>query len=177
MSDTGEIHDPRGHGVEPLPGPNADPALQLAHLVPAMWRTMRRASRIAAELPANESQVSILRLLVDSGDRSPSQIATELRVARPTASNLLKEMVRRGLVERSVSPDDHRAIVISATPTGRGLLEAFRHDRALALHAAIESMSGEDQERLRECVAALRILQRHLESVADADTTERVDTA
>ena len=29
---------------EPIPGPNVEPAEQLAHLLPALWRTLKRAA-------------------------------------------------------------------------------------------------------------------------------------
>ena len=164
-------------GAEPLPGRESDPAVQLAHLIPALWRTMRRASRTATRLPANESQVLILRLLVSQGAMSPSRLAEELGIARPTVSNLLRDMVRTGLVARTTAVDDHRSIVISATSDGQDILETFRRDRAEALRAAIELIPLEDQEQLKLGVGALRHLQRQLEAVADAQAAALADSA
>lgn len=163
--------DPMLDGIEPLPSPESDAMVQLAHLIPAMWRTMRRASRTATQLPANESQVTILRLLVTRGERSPSELAEALRVARPTLSNLLKDLVNTGLVERSVAKHDHRAIMISATAEGRAVLETFRRERAEALRAALAQLLPDEQEAVLAGVAALRQLERHLEVLVD-DTTE-----
>lgn len=154
-------------GAEPLPSPEADPVVQLAHLIPALWRTMRRATRTATQLPANESQVTILRLLVQTGDRSPSELADELHIARPTLSNLLKDLVRTNLVARQTAEGDNRSVVLSATPAGREVLETFRRDRAEALRAALEQLPPEDQQRVMLGVPALRHLQRELEVVAD----------
>lgn len=174
MSDENLLSNPTADtdGTEPLPRPESDPVVQLAHLIPAMWRTMRRAARTATQLPANESQVTILRLLVMYGERSPSELAEALRIARPTLSNLLKDLVRTGLVARSTDKTDHRSIVISATAEGREVLETFRHDRAEALRAALARLPPEEQEQVRSGVVALRHLQRHLEVVADEATAE-----
>lgn len=163
--------DPMLDGTEPLPSPESDPMVQLAHLIPAMWRTMRRASRTATQLPANESQVTILRLLVTRGERSPSELAEALRIARPTLSNLLKDLVNTGLVERSVARHDHRAITISATPEGHAVLETFRRDRAEALRTALALLPPDEQQAVLAGISALRHLERHLEVLVD-DTAE-----
>jgi len=159
-------------GTEPLPRPESDPVVQLAHLIPAMWRTMRRATRTSTRLPANESQVTILRLLVLTGEQSPSELADQLHIARPTLSNLLKDLVRTGLVERSTTAHDHRSVVVSATAEGREVLETFRRDRAEALRAALVRLPPEEQDAVRHGVVALRHLQRHLEVVADESAAE-----
>ena len=108
---------------------------------------------------------------------SPSRLAEELGIARPTVSNLLRDMVRTGLVARTTAVDDHRSIVISATSDGQDILETFRRDRAEALRAAIELIPLEDQEQLKLGVGALRHLQRQLEAVADAQAAALADSA
>jgi DNA-binding MarR family transcriptional regulator len=164
-------------GAEPLPSPEADPVVQLAHLIPALWRTMRRATRTATQLPANESQVTILRMLVLTGDRSPSELADQLHIARPTLSNLLKDLVRTNLVARHAAEGDNRSFVLSATPAGREVLETFRRDRAEALRSALARLPAEEQERVRLGVPALRHLQRELEVVADEAAQNDSETA
>ncbi|MEF2978505.1 MarR family winged helix-turn-helix transcriptional regulator [Subtercola sp. YIM 133946] len=155
-------------GEEPLPSPQVDPVEQLAHLVPAFWRTMRRASSAAERLPANESQVTILRLVVQGGGLSPSELATKLHIARPTVSNLIKDLLHTGLVERRTLDGNNRSVVISATAEGREVLEAFRRDRAEALRSALSRLPADQQQQVRSSVDALRHLLRELErSVAE----------
>jgi DNA-binding MarR family transcriptional regulator len=154
-------------GVEPIPAPDVDPIAQFAHLVPALWRTMKRASRADGKLPPNESQVTILRMLMLHGDLTPAQLSEHLRIARPTVSNLLKDLVATGLVERRIADHDARSVLISATPDGRHVLEAFRDDRAALLRAALGRMPENEQDDLRSIMPALRHLLRQLEVVAD----------
>lgn len=154
-------------GAEPIPGADVDPIAQFAHLVPALWRTMRRAARAEGSLPANESQVTILRLLLLHGDLSPAQLADLLRIARPTVSNLLRDLVASGLVERRIAEHDARSMVISVTSAGRDVLETFREERVALLGSALGRMSDEDQTRLTAAMPALRSLLRQLERVAD----------
>jgi len=164
--------EPTLNGSEPLPSPESDVASQLAHLIPAMWRTIRRVTRTATHLPANESQVTILRLLLLYGEQSPSELATALGVARPTLSNLLKDLVNQHLVVRRVPGHDHRAAMVSATEAGRAVLETFRRERADALRTALESLPDDEQAAIRASVVALRHLERHLETLIQEVTVQ-----
>src|SRR5438309_1810880 len=84
------------------------PEVQLSHLLPALWKALTRATRGSEQLPAIESQVSILRRLVDAGPMAPAQLADELYLARPTISNLLRGLEADGLVDRSPALHDGR---------------------------------------------------------------------
>jgi len=164
--------EPALNGSEPLPSPESDVAAQLAHLVPAMWRTIRRATRTATHLPANESQVTILRLLLLYGEQTPSELATALGVARPTLSNLLKDLVNQHLVVRRVPGHDHRAAMVSATDAGRDVLETFRRERAETLRAALQKMPADEQDAIKASIVALRHLERRLETFVQESAAE-----
>lgn len=153
---------------EPIPGPNVDPAEQLAHLVPALWRTLKRAAGPSEEeLPANESQVTILRLVVLRGGLTPAQLADELHVARSTVSNLLKGLVRDRLVERRTATHDARVVTIVPTDKGRAILETFRQDRTAVLRAALEGFPEHAHAiDAEELVVDLRRLLGRLEALA-----------
>ncbi|MFT4081691.1 MAG: MarR family transcriptional regulator [Nocardioides sp.] len=151
---------------EPLPAPSADPIEQLAHIVPAMWRTLVRVTRAAQEMPAVESQVSILRKLVASGPMAPAHLADELHLSRPTVSNLLKALVADGLVERTRSATDARSVIVSPTERGRRVLETFRHDRAEVLRDALTELAPAERDAVTGAVPALRQLLRRLEAAS-----------
>lgn len=163
-----EPHPTTG-GIEPIPPANVDPLEQLAHIVPALWRTIRRAARSSQDLPANESHVGILRMLITHGELTPAHLAELLNVARSTVSNLLKSMIGNGLVERRIDPTDTRVFLITATERGRSVLEAFRADRVSVIREACERMSADETAQLRGSVPALRRLLRELEVVADGN--------
>ena len=161
-------------GNEPIPPAEDDPASVLAHLVPAFWRTMRRGSQAAAQLPANESQVTILRMLDMHGSLTPTKLAEILGLALPTVSNQLRGLMSRGLIEREQSnASDRRIAVVSVTTEGRQVLESFRRDRTNLLRAAIIRLDDDDRQQVLSSMPALRHLLRQLEAV----TAERQDNA
>lgn len=160
---------------EPLPSPSVDPVEQLAHLVPALWRTLTRASRSAQEMPANESQVSILRRVVAVGSLSPTQLADDLHIARPTVSNLLKGLVALGMVERRPLESDARAVVVVATDYGRTVLESFRRDRAEVLRDGLGDLDATDSAAIIAAIPSLRQLLRRLEVTAAEEHSAEAD--
>lgn len=149
---------------EPIPGPDVDPVEQLAHVLPALWRTLKRAVRSGEDLPANESQVTILRLVIHHDGMTPAQLADVMHLARPTVSNLLKDLVRDGLVERVTSAKDARVVTILPTDAGRRVLQTFRQDRTRKLHDALARLGAGDRQDIAEAVAPLRRLLRELEA-------------
>lgn len=153
-------------GTEPLPRSETDPASVLAHLVPALWRTMRRGSRSAAQLPANESQVTVLRMLDLHGSLTPTRLAELLGLAKPTVSNQLRSLMAQGLIERQPGDaGDGRVAVVSATPAGRQALEAFRRDRAELLREAMARLPESERDQVQSSVGSLRHLLRQLEGL------------
>ncbi len=144
------------------------PEIQLSHLLPALWKALTRATRGSEHMPAIESQVSILRKLVDVGPMAPAQLAEELYLARPTISNLLRGLEADGLVDRAPSQHDGRSVVVTATPHGRDVLVRFRRGRAEVLAEAIAELDTDDRERLLAALSPLDRLLERLEAVAES---------
>lgn len=169
------------HPIEPIPDPDVDFVEQFIHLVPALWRTMKRAAVSGQDLPANESQVTILRFVIHHGRLTPAQLADIMHLARPTISNLLKGLVAGGLVERVVSQRDARVMSVVPTDKGRALLARFRSDRADTVRSGFDGLEDAEREALLAAGPALRHLLRNLEQLADeiegADDADLVEGA
>ncbi|MCS5713160.1 MarR family transcriptional regulator [Herbiconiux sp. CPCC 205716] len=164
--------DPEGSAAtrrKPVPevvsAGNGTTAARLSHLFPAVWRTVTRASRAAESMPSVESQVTILRRLVALGESTPAQLADELRLARPTVSNLLKRLEKDGLVVRARSLEDARSILVVSTERGRSVLNEFRRDRLVILNDALGRLSRKDREIIEGALPALENLLEELELI------------
>jgi DNA-binding MarR family transcriptional regulator len=145
----------------------AKAASELAHLIPALRKVMGKAIPASQALPVLESQVSILRLLIDEGPMSPATVADSLRLARPTISNLVTDLVYDGLVERRPSQFDGRSVLLAPTDHGRAVLESFREGRVRMLASALEAVPAEDLDRLVDALPALVTLLEEFEHIAD----------
>jgi DNA-binding MarR family transcriptional regulator len=74
------------------------------------------------------TQCYALEALVRRGPSGLNELAAELYLDKSTASRVVATLERKGYVTRTPHPDDGRAIVLTATPAGRGLHDRIRKD-------------------------------------------------
>lgn len=93
---------------------------------------------IATAGAAHDLSVVQVRMLGILRDREPGmvELGVHLGLDKSSVTGLVSRAEKRGLVRRSASPHDGRAVLVSLTPAGRELTErgeAEIRDRVLAL--------------------------------------------
>lgn len=93
------------------------------------------------------TQGQILALLRARGERALrlTQVAEELAISAPTASDSVRALVEKGLIRKARAKDDARAVALELTTEGRNEAEwaaTWPH----FLLAAVEALSEEEQE-------------------------------
>lgn len=142
-------------------------AEELAGLLRSLWRGVVRAARAQQHLaPLPQSQVVLLRRLFATGPATPAQLAEDLQLARPTISNLARELTEAGMIERSPSPTDKRSVYLVATETAHEVLDRFTTGRRSAVAEAMASLSDEDRETVIAALPALAHLSENLSTIA-----------
>lgn len=142
----------------------------LMRLLPPLRRAIVQAVRAAEGLPdLPEAQVLMLRTLETSGPVTPGQLADELHLARPTVSNLVRELVNNGLLDRNPSEQDGRSVLLELTDHARDLLEAFNRGREEVLAKALRSIPDGDRENLAAAVPSLALLLKQLQRMGVED--------
>lgn len=93
-------------------------------------------------------ELSTVRVLhaVDQADRPPSigEVAVTLAIDPSTASRLVEQRVKDGLLERSPDPDDRRRAVLHLTPAGHSLLAELATSRIGMLSEVTADWSATD---------------------------------
>jgi DNA-binding MarR family transcriptional regulator len=69
------------------------------------------------------TQLRILLVLHTAGPSKMSDIASKLNVTLPTATVIVRNLVRKNLVQREVSPEDRRLVICKLTTEGQALIE------------------------------------------------------
>jgi DNA-binding MarR family transcriptional regulator len=135
---------------------------RLAWLVRSIGQSLVRATRRAGHLPAlPESQIAVLRVLSHSGGSTPAQLADDLQLARPTISNVLRDLTADGLVERRPSPADGRSVLLAPTDRAEEILNAFRQGRSEVMARAFAGLPADDQAAIAAALPSLtRLLDR-----------------
>ena len=88
-----------------MPG-RKSPEIDAAALLGAMIRTLRRLRRVDRAAGQSGPRLSALSVLAFAGPLSLSRLAAAEQVSLPSASRLVRELERAGLVRRSADPSD-----------------------------------------------------------------------
>ena len=130
----------------------------------AMIGVLRRLRRVDREAGQSGPRLSALSVLAFGGPASLSRLAAAEQVSLPSASRLVRELERDGLVRREADPGDARAIVLTVTAKGRTLMERGRARRVEALEAASARLAPLERSALARAVPALEALAAQLGS-------------
>jgi len=134
-------------------------ALAVADAVRAVNRATVAATRAQQGLPAlPEAQVAVLHTLRAHPSVTPAELAQRLDLARPTVSNLLRDLEAAGLVARERSASDRRSVLLTITERARQVQDAFHRGRAEVLSSAWAELDQSDRSALTAATPALRRL-------------------
>lgn len=91
---------------------------------PPVWNAVRSQVRALAteNFDLSVEQFHILRH-IRRGRCSVSELAEAKRISRPAISQGVEALVRKGLINRTQSPDDRRYALLELTPAGAALLD------------------------------------------------------
>ena len=143
----------------------AELAARLRMSIARMARFLRQQDQ--GELPPG--QTSALATIVNRGPMTLGDVAARERIAPPSVTKAIEQLVARGLVSRSVDPADRRVVRVEATAAGRRLLEANRVRRNEWLAHQLEQL---DTAEVAQLGALLDVLE-HLVEVATSEDLVR----
>lgn len=126
----------------------ADGLAQLSFLVQGVL------GKVAAEHGLSVVQLRLLGVL---RDREPGMqaLARHLGLDKSSMTGLVDRAERRGLVRRTTSPRDGRAVLVSLTEDGHELARAGTADAARRIHALTAHLTGTQRTQLSQLTTAL----------------------
>ena len=107
--------------------------------------------RTTAHLSAYDlstSQFAVLEALYHLGTLSQRALAEKLLKSTGNISIVLKNMEKRGLIERHRDPDDNRYMQVSITDVGRELIGGMFANHVAGIVAEISVLTAAEQEEL-----------------------------
>lgn len=123
------------------------------------------------ELVAREAEITVPQyrflLFLKRGPKRAGELAMEAAIGKPTASALIAEMEKRGLITREADPADARSIRLRLTPLGLARHAAF--EAALAGH--LQDIIGKgDSARILDATTDLAYLIDAMRNQASVET-------
>lgn len=114
------------------------------------------------------SQVKLLLLIARPEQRfKVTDVAEFLGVTNAAASRAIERLVQRGLVDRTISREDRRAVDLSLTPQSRELLDRFTETRNAELLKLLAGYPEDKLQRLTELLDELSVLLLDIEAGTD----------
>jgi DNA-binding MarR family transcriptional regulator len=95
-------------------------------------------------------------MIYDGGLRV-GDIARELGIKVPSATEQIIKLERAGLVSRQPDPDDSRAVQVVITPAGITAVDSANRRRNALVAKLLQELSGDELERL---TAALPVIAK-----------------
>ena len=120
--------------------------LHHAHIFSSVVREVleEKCLRQATDLSITLSQFNLIRLIAVNANHHIREIASFLGLSKAAASKNVEKLVRLGLVERHVHPDDRRAASLSTTVRGRNLIQKYEALKQEKLDRGLDSVTPEE---------------------------------
>lgn len=130
---------------------NHSSAEQFESLYTRLWASLHRGDD--SDLSQHERQV--LHHVGSAGLGTLTQLAAHLGLPKSTTSVLVKELYRRGFVDRERDPADERRLRITLTEQGRSRLAADSVLEPVALADALAVLNAADRDALLRLLETL----------------------
>jgi len=105
---------------------------------------------VLADASVTLPQVLLLRRVASNGESTPSEIAEQMHMSLPAASQMLDRLAHLGLVSRTESTADRRRKVVATTADARALLKRIHRARSTDYAAGIAPLSPRSRATLAQ---------------------------
>lgn len=96
------------------------------------------------------AQLRILLLLYSEGSSQMSSIASSLGIAVSTATGIMDNLVRKGLVTRGAAPEDRRVVICTLSLQGRETINLMWALGRSQMKKLLQGLSGEQLKKATE---------------------------
>ncbi|MEJ1116629.1 MarR family transcriptional regulator [Paenarthrobacter sp. CCNWLY172] len=110
--------------------------------------------RLDPEGDLTAAQLSLLSMISDGGLRV-GDVAKNLGIKVPSATEQIIKLERTGLVTRQQDPDDSRAVQVVITEAGASAVESANQRRNAMVAELLQDLSSEEIERLASALPVI----------------------
>jgi DNA-binding MarR family transcriptional regulator len=122
----------------------------------ALRHSIYLVRRLDADGELTAAQLSTLKMMLDEGVRV-GEIARNLGVKVPSATEQIIKLERAGLARREPDPDDSRAVRVTLTMEGRAAVDSANQRRNGVMAGILSSLTENDRQAL---AAALPVIEK-----------------
>ena len=129
------------------------------------------------ELIARKTDITIPQyrffLALKRGPKRAGELASQSSIRKPTASALIADMEKRGLIERQRDAEDGRSVQLRLTE--KGLQKQKEFEEELARHLPTHLEKGDDESMLNAFSELAYIIDGQINDVTDGQIVDMPD--
>lgn len=129
----------------------------------ALRHSVYLVRRLDADGELSAAQLSTLKMLLGEGQRV-GEIARNLGVRVPSATEQIIKLERAGLARREPDPDDSRAVRVILTPEGRSAVDSANRRRNQVMAAILSTLTDQDRQALAEALPVIDKINASLQN-------------
>jgi DNA-binding MarR family transcriptional regulator len=129
----------------------------------ALRHSIYLVRRLDADGDLSAAQLGTLKMLQSDGARV-GEIARNLGVKLPSATEQIIRLERAGLVRREADPDDSRGVRVRLTAAGEAAVESANTRRNAIMAAILGSLTAADRAALAAAVPVIGKINERLHS-------------
>jgi len=144
---------------------NDDKALQelASGFREALRHSVYLVRRLDADGELSAAQLSTLKMLLNEGQRV-GEIARNLGVRVPSATEQIIKLERAGLARREPDPKDSRAVRVILTPEGRDAVDSANKRRNQVMAGILSTLSDQDRKALADALPVIDKINASLQN-------------
>lgn len=117
------------------------------------------------------TQMQSLLLLSVTPNLTMTQLAQRLYISRQQLTQVVEELVRKGLVEREKSAENRRVVLVRLSEKGRALADGIARCNAQRVADFLQELDEHERQTVLEALSIFRaMLQRRLERTEQASS-------
>ncbi|MGO4235229.1 MarR family winged helix-turn-helix transcriptional regulator [Pseudarthrobacter sp. YAF2] len=129
----------------------------------ALRHSVYLVRRLDADGELSAAQLSTLKMLLDEGQRV-GEIARNLGVRVPSATEQIIKLERAGLARREPDPNDSRAVRVILTPEGRDAVDSANRRRNRVMAGILSTLSDQDRKALADALPVIDKINASLQN-------------
>jgi DNA-binding MarR family transcriptional regulator len=162
----GRSTDADAFSDSPIPGEGFYCFLRYGHILSSLLREFLESTFLDRLNPhgLTRSQFCFLKLIAGNSELQVGELARYLGVSPAASSKNLDRLEELGLVVRETSPTDRRATLISASSSGREMVESFERLKASRLAPALDELGEQRAAELCDLLeeVCLKLLKQQM---------------
>ncbi|RAX14976.1 MarR family transcriptional regulator [Pseudarthrobacter sp. AG30] len=129
----------------------------------ALRHSVYLVRRLDADGELSAAQLSTLKMLLEEGQRV-GEIARNLGVRVPSATEQIIKLERAGLARREPDPNDSRAVRVILTPEGRDAVDSANRRRNQVMAGILSTLSDQDRKALADALPVIDKINASLQN-------------